>query len=367
MLCLRSALEELADGRECRRLVLGVDVDLRGEAGGGGHDRLDRGEKVELRVAGAEGDLEGLAAQRLVEGLALEHDHLRAGLVEAVHEGRHVHLLAGGHDAHDAVAEVDLGVHDLLVVRQDLLVLPHPAGDLRVGGGVGREVARQVHAPRVVRDVGLHGLVHHGGERPAEVHAVGRVGVAQELERVLVDLLAGGVERAAQDLARRLGAVGVGLRLRLDHQVLERAHDLEPVGPVVLVDDRDELVVAVAERRDEAAGHLHVAVVHREVHEHDATPRPGRHGELVHREGLAEHHLDHGVAVEARHGGGRAHPVDRADRDDEVGEGERGDDGLVHDDLNAALLGLQRSPLRYRSENRSRLARSFSIHQRTIP
>lgn len=315
--------------------MLGRHVDLRREAGGVRHDRLDRREDVELLV-GAEAHHPLLELLGGVEQLALHDDHLRV-LVHLAHERGHVDHHSERGDPDDVVAQTLPVPEDALVVAEDLLVLRHPAVDLGVGDGVHREVPRETHAAAVVGDGRLHRLVHDRGEGAAEVHAIGRVGVAQQLERVAVDFFAIRLERAAEHLAGRLGAALVDLRLRLDRQALERAEHLEPRLAVVLVDDRDDLVVACAERLDEVLCHGRIAVVHREVDQDDLAVVPGRHGELVHRESLAEDDLDFGVAVEAQCRGGREHAVHRAHGNHEVEGGESRNGTRRHDDLPRCL------------------------------
>lgn len=330
-----SGRERGADGREGRLLVLRIDVRLLGEAARGSHDRLEAGEEIERFLVRAEGDLAGLATERLAEDLALADHHLGAALVQGRHERGDVDLAADRRDAHDAGAEVELLADDRRVVLEDLGVLDDPALDLGVRLAVEGEVMGQVDAARVVADVRLDRLVHRPTEVGGEVHAIARVGVAQEGEGVVVRDLTRLLQGAAQDLARRLGGVGPGvLRLRLDREPVEVAEHLGPVLPRVLVHDGDERVVAGLEGVDETEGHLGLTVVHREVDEDDTPPAPGRHRELVHGEGLGEDDL--GLLADQPQNRGRGEDaVDAADRHDQIGGGEGGDDGLGH-------FGLQR-------------------------
>jgi len=307
------ALQRGPDGGERGLLVLGIDVHFVGESGRRGDDSLDRREQVELLVGSPERDHAHLAPGGLVELLALEDDHLRTSLVEAAHEGRHVHLLAGGHDPHDAVAEIDLGVHDLLVVRQDLLVLRHPALDGRIRLVARGEMPGEVDAPGVVADVALDRLVHKTAEAGREVHAVAGVGRVEQLDRVVVGIRPDG---RLQDRAGGLEIPG-GLALRLDLEAVEGAEHLEPVLAAVLVDDGHDLVARLADAADEVGGHGLVAVVHREVHERHLLPgRPLRDVDLVDRERLRELQADvvRARADEAEQSGRGADAVDRTDR-----------------------------------------------------
>lgn len=293
--------------------MLGVDVHFGGEAGGRGHDRLDRREQVQLLVGGPEGHHGHLAARRLVVLLALQHHDLRATAIEAAHQRRHVHLLAGGHDAHDAVAEVGLRAHDQVVVREDLLVLRHPAADGLVGLAAAREVPGEVDAPVVVRDVRLDRLVHHTAEAGGEIHPVAGVRSVEELDRVVVRL---GPDGRLEHRARGLELPG-GLALRLDDEAVEVAEHLEPVLAAVLVDHRHDLVARLADALDERGGHRLVAVVHREVHERDLLPgRPLGRVDLVDRERLRELQADVAPSDEAEKGGRGENAIDGTDGED---------------------------------------------------
>ncbi len=310
-------------------LVLERDVDLLGETAQGVHaGRADAGHEVEVLVGGTEGHEDLLALLRRHEGLALEHHDPGTLAVQTPHEGGHVDGDANRAHAVDPLAEVLPVLHDVVVVRQDGLVLGDPARDGLVGVAVLGEVAREVHAPAVVLDPRLHRLVDQAGEAAVEVHPVRRVRIGHEPEQVVVDLRPGLGERALEHLAGRLGRVVARiLALGLDHEPGEVPEGGEPVLPRVLVDDRDELVVVLPEARDEASGHLRVAVVHREVDQGHRPALPGRHGELVHREGLGEHHLGL-LSDEPQERGRREDPVHRPDRDDQVGVGDRGEGGV---------------------------------------
>ncbi len=316
-----AVLQRGADGGEGGLLVLGIDVRLLGETRGGRHHHLDGGEEVEGLAVRPERDHDLLGLDRGDEHLTLAHDHLGAALVQAGHEGGHVDLLADRRHAHDAVAEVGLRAHDQVVVREDLLVLRHPAADGLVGLAVAREVPGEVDAPVVVRDVRLDRLVHHTAEAGGEIHPVAGVRSVQELDRVVVRLGPDGrLEHRAGGLERPLG-----LALRFDDQAVEGAEHLEPVGAVVLVDHGHDLVARLADPADEVGGHGLVAVVHREVHERDLLPGgPLRHVDLFDGERLRELQADVPTADEAEEGGRGADAVDGTDGEDLGDDAEHG-------------------------------------------
>ena len=316
------ALQRRADRGRGGFLVLERDVDLLGEAAQGVHaGRADGGHEVEVLVGGAEGHEDLLALLRRHEDLALEHHDPGTLAVQTPHEGGHVD--GDAHRAHavDPLAEVLPVLHDVVVVRQDGLVLGDPARDGLVGVAVLGEVAREVHAPAVVLDPRLHRLVDQAGEAAVEVHPVRRVRVGHQPEQVVIDLRPGLGERALEHLAGRLGRVVARvLALGLDHEPLEVPEADEPVLPRVLVDDRDERVPRLAEAVDEPDGHGRVAVVHREVDEgHLSGGPPIAHLDLVHREGLREADLRLVVPDQPQEGGRGQDAVDGADSDDEVG------------------------------------------------
>lgn len=310
-----AVLQRGADCLDRLALVSELDVDLLSKAAQGGHaGLLDDRQEIETLVVGAQGQYRALALLGRNEGLAVERHDARSLVVQAEHQRRHVHPHLGGVHAVDAVAKVNLLVHDDVVVREDLLVLDDPAGDHFIGlGGTGGSVASEVDAARVVPDGRLDRLVHHPAEASGEVHAIAGVRGVEELGGVVVSL---GPDRSLEHRAG--GLVGpLGLALRLDGQVLEAAEHFEPVLAAVLVDHGHDLVARLADATDEVGGHGLVAIVHREVHEgHLLSLGPLRRIDLVDREGLAELYTDLTLADEAEECGGGADAVHGTDGDD---------------------------------------------------
>lgn len=310
------------DRLEGRRLINRGNSDISSGPTGRRHHLLYAGEQVEVLTTGHERNPD----------LAFDDHHPHAPTIELLHQRREIDRSTERRHSNDADTHRHCLVENDPVIDHDLPVLRNPPLDDDIGFEIREEVPCEVDSTVIVAEVELGAKVDRPTEGGGEVLMSTRIGVIQQSECVVVDVVPRLLESTTQHLTRGLGTTFASvLALGLDHEPIEIAESLEPIFTIVFVDNGHDLVVASTQVLDKGLCHLRIQNIDREIDESHASTAPRRNRKFVHAERIGKGDLDlGGIADETKQRGRGEDAVHAVDGHDEINGSEGRENGPGH-------------------------------------